>query len=122
MIGWIKSALFVCAIVGLPIFGIRSRQQSEWWQAGERAIAERERRERRAIAERERRESTPHVVREADGCKVYAFKHGGDRYHYFTRCGSTTTTSSSWESCNTSGKVRSCKREHEEIEVQNERP
>ena len=111
MIDWIKSTLFVCAIVGLPIFGIHSCQQSEWWQAGERAIAE-----------RERRESTPHVVREADGCRVYAFKHGGDRYHYFTRCGSTTTTSSSWESCNTSGKARSCKLEHEEIEAQNERP
>ena len=110
MIDWIKSTLFVCAIVGLPIFGIRSRQQSEWWRAGERAIAE-----------RERRESTPHVVREADGCKVYAFK-AQERCHYFTRCGSTTTTSSSWESCNTSGKVRSCKREHEEIEAQNERP
>ena len=63
MIDWIKSTLFVCAIVGLPIFGIHSCQQSEWWQAGERAIAE-----------RERRESTPHVVREADGCKVCAFK------------------------------------------------
>lgn len=68
MIDWIKSTLFVCAAVGLPIFGMYSCQQSEWWQAGERAIAE-----------RERREATPHVV-------------------------------------------RSCKREHEEIEVQNERP
>ena len=115
MIDWIKSTLFVCAVVGLPLFGLYSCQQSEWSQAG-----------KRAIAERERQEATPHVVREADGCKVYAFKHGGDRdrYHYFTRCGSTTTTSSSWEPCNTSGKVRSCKREreHEEIEVQNERP
>ena len=101
MIDWIKSTLFVCAAAGLPLFGLYSCQQSEWWQAGERAIAE-----------RERRESTPHVVREADGCKVYAFK-AQERYHYFTRCGSTTTTSSSWESCNTSGKVRSC--EHEEI-------
>ena len=109
MIDWIKSTLFVCAVVGLPIFGLYSRQQSEWRRDGERAQAE-----------RERREATPHVVREADGCKVYAFKHVGGRYHYFTRCGSTTTTSSSWESCNTSGKARSC--EHEEIEVQNERP
>lgn len=110
MIDRIKSALFACAVVGLPIFGMHSCQQSEWWQASERARAE-----------RERREATPHVVREADGCKVYAFK-AHERYHYFTRCGSTTTTSSSWESCNTSGKVRSCKREHGEIEVQNERP
>ena len=65
MIDWIKSALFVCAIVGLPIFGIHSRQQSEWRRAGGRAIAE-----------RERRESTLHVVREADGCKVYAQSPG----------------------------------------------
>ena len=110
MIDWIKSTLFVCAVVGLPIFGIHSCRQSEWWQAGGRAIAE-----------RERRESTPHVVREADGCKVYAFK-AQERYHYFTRRGSTTTTSSGRESCDTSGKARSCRREHEEIEVQNERP
>ena len=36
MIDWIKSTLFVCAVVGLPIFGIHSCQQSEWFQAGER--------------------------------------------------------------------------------------
>ena len=42
MIDRIKSTLFVCAVVGLPIFGLYSCQQSEWWQAGERAIAERE--------------------------------------------------------------------------------
>ena len=73
MIDWIKSTLFVCAAAGLPLFGLYSCQQSEWWQAGERAIAE-----------RERQEATPHVVREADGCKVYAFK-AQERYHYFTR-------------------------------------
>lgn len=48
----------------------------------------------RAEAEQKARE-TPHVVREADGCKVYAFERGG-RDHYFTRCNSgqveTTTT------------------------------
>lgn len=79
MIDWIKSTLFVCAVVGLPIFGLYSCQQSEWWQAGERAQAE-----------RERREATPHVVREADGCKVYAFKHGGD---YAPASGRLTTAS-----------------------------
>lgn len=42
---------------------------------------------------------TPHVVREADGCKVYAFERGG-RDHYFTRCPSTTDTETNWtESC-----------------------
>jgi hypothetical protein len=41
----------------------------------------------------------PRVIREVDGCKVYAF-HSGDRWHYFTRCPTSTTTESSWtESC-----------------------
>jgi hypothetical protein len=36
---------------------------------------------------------TPHVIREADGCKVYAFQAGDrDTYHYFTRCGDGTVT------------------------------
>jgi hypothetical protein len=36
-------------------------------------------------------EQTPHVIREADGCKVYAFK-AGDSTHYFTRCPNATVT------------------------------
>jgi hypothetical protein len=43
----------------------------------------------------ERADETPHVIREADGCKVYAFKSGSD-FHYFTRCGSTVTTERNW--------------------------
>jgi hypothetical protein len=66
--------------VGLPVFGIAKCQQSEWYQASER--------EKRA---QEKADATPHVIREADGCKVYAFKSGGT-YHYFTRCGATVTT------------------------------
>lgn len=52
----------------------------------------------RKATERLARE-TPHVVREADGCKVYAFeRHGRD--HYFTRCPATTDTETNWkESC-----------------------
>ena len=38
-----------------------------------------------AEAARDERDRTPHVIREADGCKVYAFK-SQDRWHYFTRC------------------------------------
>lgn len=34
---------------------------------------------------------TPHVIREADGCKVYEFEAQG-RNHYFTRCPATTST------------------------------
>lgn len=48
----------------------------------------------KAQAEEAQREATPHVIREADGCKVYAFKT--DIYHYFTRCGSTVTTETRW--------------------------
>lgn len=68
-------------------------------------------------AKRERRESIPHVIREADGCKVYAFL-AAERYHYFTRCpNERTTTDSSWEECRQSGKVRSCTTKTEQIEV-----
>lgn len=71
--------------------------------------------ERRAKAAAERREQTPHVVREADGCKVYAFKSEG-RHHYFTRCpDSRTTTESSWEECRTSGKITHCETKTENI-------
>lgn len=53
---------------------------SDW---GKRQEADRE--------AQERADATPHVIREADGCKVYAFKSGD--WHYFTRCsdGSVTT-------------------------------
>lgn len=52
----------------------------------------------KVAAERKARE-TPKVIREADGCKVYAFeRHGRD--HYFTRCPATTDTETNWtESC-----------------------
>lgn len=43
------------------------------------------RRQDAAREAQERAEQKPHVIREADGCKVYAFKANGD-LHYFTRC------------------------------------
>jgi hypothetical protein len=59
----------------------------------------------------ERREQTPHVIREADGCKVYAWKGGA-------RCPvSTTVTDQHWQQCTGSGKTRSCKEMKESIEV-----
>lgn len=62
-------------------------------------------------------EETPHVIREADGCKVYAFK-AADRWHYFTRCpGEKVVTSGAYEHCTGSGKSRSCKELHEDIET-----
>lgn len=50
---------------------------------------------KRQDAEREaqdRADATPHVIRSAAGCSVYAFK-AADSWHYFTRCsdGSVTT-------------------------------
>lgn len=102
-----KPWLITFAIAGLLIFGVHSCEQSEWNQQ-----------QKRQHAERERREQTPHVIREADGCKVYAFK-SGDRYHYFTRCpDSRTSTESSWEECRQSGKTRTCETKTEAIEVQ----
>lgn len=72
------------------------------------------RKEQRA---KELAEQTPHVIREADGCKVYAFK-SGDRWHYFTRCpSSSTVTDTTFEVCTGSGKTRSCHEEHSSIET-----
>lgn len=70
-----------------------------------------------AAAQAEQRERTPHVVREADGCKVYAFKDGG-RYHYFTRCPMVTSTESSWEVCQSYQQGKQTHRKcHDESEV-----
>jgi len=62
--------------------------------------------ERAANREKEqaqyRADQQPRVIREADGCKVYAFKEG-ERWHYFTRCPTTTTTERNYSE--RSGKV-----------------
>lgn len=101
-----KSFIITCAILATVIWGMVSCENSEWMQE-----------KKRADADRERAEQTPHVIRDADGCKVYAFK-SGDRYHYFTRCpDSRTTTESSWDECHQSGKTRTCKTQTETIEV-----
>lgn len=66
----------------------------------------------REAAERKARE-TPHVIREADGCKVYAF-HKGDREHFFTRCPAATDTETTWsESCG-----KNCRKEMSDHIVQ----
>lgn len=57
----------------------------------------------------------PHVVREADGCKVYAFK-SGDLWHYFTRCpDSRTTTDTTIQYSVRSGKTTTTKQRVESI-------
>lgn len=60
-------------------------ENSEWKQE-----------ERRQEAEAARRAAIPHVIREADGCKVYAFTAGG-KEHYFTRCADSVTTDRSYD-------------------------
>jgi hypothetical protein len=94
--------LFKLAVfVGLPLFGIVKCTETEWWQESER--------KKQA---QEKADATPHVIREADGCKVYAFKSGGS-YHYFTRCGSTVTTERTYtENCG-----KNCTRQKSEVIV-----
>lgn len=98
-------------LIGFMIYDTKYDQQ---------AIADRQAEAAREAAQRKANE-TPHVVREADGCKVYAFL-SGDRYHYFTRCpDSKTTTDTSWDECHSEmvGKVstRKCVTKSEAIEV-----
>ena len=71
--------------------------------------------EERQMAEQRAANETPHVVREADGCKVYAFL-SVDKWHYFTKCpNSQVTTDSTYTECTGSGKTRSCKDKVETI-------
>ena len=86
MLGGFLQKEWICTIaiiIGI-ITGVTSCNQSEWNQQSNREAAQ-----------REAKEAQPHVIREADGCKVYAFK-SGERWHYFTKCGSNTTTESSY--------------------------
>ena len=70
----------VLSIIAICLFGIVKCIQSDWFQAQEREKAA-------EIAEM----ATPKIVSKSDdGCVVYSFYT--DTTHYFTRCGSTTTT------------------------------
>ncbi len=101
-----KDLIAVVTVVALAIFGAKSCAESEWFQ-----------RKKQEADELQRSRQTPHVIREADGCKVYAFESGG-RFHYFTRCPeSRTTTESTWEECRMVGKVQTCDQKSETIEV-----
>lgn len=91
------------AVLLLVAFGVHSCEESKWFKDMQANQAKYQKEQR-----------TPHVIREADGCKVYAFERDG-RDHYFTRCpSSVTTTESSWSvSCG-----KNCSRtETESIEV-----
>lgn len=81
------------------------------------ALAERAAEEAKKQAQREA-DRKPRVIRETDGCKVYAFKEGG-HWHYFTKCPATTTTDRTYESCRQSGKTRTCENKTEQIVTEN---
>lgn len=100
-----KDAISLIALLGLLAFGVKSCVDSDWHQANERRMAAEKRAER-----------TPHIISEADGCKVYRFK-GGDQWHYFTRCAAKTTTDTTIKkSCG-----KNCtKTEINQIEAQNQ--
>lgn len=110
--GWVTFfLLMVVWLIGHAIYS---------FNYDEEAIAERQAEKAREAAQR-RANETPHVIREAEGCKVYAFL-SGDRYHYFTRCpDGKTVTDASWDECHTEmvGKMstKKCVTKSESIEV-----
>lgn len=77
---FLKGAAVIIGVIAAVVFAIGFIQSTKWWQESEKADAEQERRDR-----------TPHVIRETDGCKVYAFKEG-EKYHFFTKCPNATVT------------------------------
>ncbi len=83
--GSIKLIIVFC----VSFFGVYSCNQSEWFQESQRKMDE-----------YNAAQKIPHLVREADGCKVYAFENE-NRTHYFTRCPNsiTSTESSHTVSC-----------------------
>lgn len=82
-----KEVLCLLAFLCFCASGVTSCGESDWYKKDQ---------QEKAVEAQKR--ATPHVIREADGCKVYAFET--DREHYFTRCGSTVTTETNWtESC-----------------------
>lgn len=97
IIGWAScnDILFETLFTLLLVGGIVSCHQSEWYQAEERV-------KEAARAVQDKADATPHVIREADGCKVYAFKAG--QWHYFTRCEGGTITESHHTETTGSGK------------------
>lgn len=61
-------------------------------------VAERNAERAASVAKREA-DKLPRKYREADGCEVWTFKPG-DRWLYFTRCGTDKTeTINTWDEC-----------------------
>lgn len=81
-----RDFLIGCLVVVLFVFGLV--KAGDWLDStdwGKRHTAESDAREKAA--------RTPRVIREADGCKVYAWQDGyAGTTHYFTRCPNATVT------------------------------
>jgi len=105
---WVRW-LLICAVAGIPTCTYTSCFSDE-------AVARREAKEAKEKAQDEA-DRVPRVIREVDGCKVYAFKEG--KWHFFTRCPQTTTTDRTYESCRQSGKQRICEDKTEQIVTEN---
>lgn len=71
-----------------------------------------------AYEAQEAADAVPRVIREIDGCKVYAFK-SQEKWHYFTRCPASTTTDRTYEECHKSGKSNVCENKTEQIVTEN---
>lgn len=105
-LGGLLGVIGFCLLVGT---GIVSCENSDWNQA-----MKKEQRERDAA------DSKPRVVREVDGCKVYAFKATPSATHwtYFTRCpDSKTSTESAHSRTVRSGKTTGTVTDVETVEV-----
>lgn len=86
LLGLVQFVVVVVGILALVIFGIKSCQETEWYQAEQAA----QNAQRAANA-------VPRVIAEADGCKTYAFKPTNeDRWKYFVRCAGPTTTDNTY--------------------------
>lgn len=106
--GWggLLGVLGFCIVVGT---GITSCENSEWNQ-----------KMKQEQRERERADAKPRIVREVDGCKVYAFKATPSASHwtFFTRCpDSKTSTESSHNRTVRVGKTTSTVTDTETVEV-----
>lgn len=95
---WHQDVMAETVLTIIVASAVVSCNQSTYWQESEKARDA-------AHAAQYRADATPHVIREVDGCKVYAFK-AADYWHYFTRCGDNTVTEGHHGETTGSGKTR----------------
>jgi hypothetical protein len=92
-----KEVLFWLLVISLAVLLLVSCSESEWYA-----------KQQQENMDKQRALETPHVIREADGCKVYQFEAAGVN-HYFTRCiNSKTSTERHYKECYQMGKARNC--------------